>query len=46
MKKKKVKKKHKKELNYLDDVFLDINNRTEETFNEYRKEMESFSWNR
>lgn len=45
-KKKNVKKKHKKELNYLDDVFLDINNRTEETFNEYRKEMESFSWNR
>lgn len=45
-KKKKVKKKHKKELNYLDDVLLDINKRTEETFEEYRKEMESFSWNK
>lgn len=43
-KKKKVKKNHKKELKHFDDVLLDINGRREETFKEYRKEMENFSW--
>ena len=43
-KKKKVKKNHKKELNKLDDVFMDINDATQESFSEYRKDMEDFTW--
>lgn len=43
-KKKKVKKNHKKEIDYFDDVLLDINGSTKETFNKYREEMEDFTW--